>query len=38
MEDLEYYPNIKKINIKEIVDRYVFPDGHGIIVLASGRL
>jgi adenosylhomocysteinase len=38
MEDLENYPNIKRINIKETVDRYVFPDGHGIIVLASGRL
>jgi adenosylhomocysteinase len=38
MEELENYPNIKIINIKETVDRYVFPDGHGIIVLASGRL
>merc|ERR1712087_822592 len=25
-------------NIKPQVDRFVFPDGHGIIVLASGRL
>lgn len=25
-------------NIKQQVDRYVFPDGHGIIILASGRL
>lgn len=38
MDDLEAYPGIKKINIKECVDRYVFPDGHGVIVLASGRL
>ena len=38
MDDLDEYPNIKKINIKETVDRYVFPDGHGVIVLASGRL
>jgi adenosylhomocysteinase len=38
MDDLENYPNIKIINIKETVDRYVFPDGHGVIVLASGRL
>lgn len=38
MDDLDNYPNIKRINIKETVDRYVFPDGHGIIVLASGRL
>jgi len=38
MEGLENYPNIKKINIKETVDRYVFADGHGVIILASGRL
>jgi len=25
-------------NIKPQVDRYVFPDGHGVIVLAEGRL
>merc|ERR1711890_194603 len=25
-------------NIKPQVDRFVFPDGHGIIMLASGRL
>merc|ERR1712032_1654873 len=29
---------IKVENIKAQVDRYVFPDGHGIIVLAAGRL
>jgi adenosylhomocysteinase len=28
----------KKVNIKPQVDRFVFPDGHGIIVLAEGRL
>lgn len=38
MAGLENYTGIKKVNIKECVDRYVFPDGHGIIVLASGRL
>jgi adenosylhomocysteinase len=38
MEGLENWPNIKRINIKETVDKYVFPDGHGVIVLASGRL
>jgi adenosylhomocysteinase len=38
MDGLENYPEIKCVNIKETVDRYVFPDGHGIIVLASGRL
>merc|ERR1719401_206936 len=29
----------KKVNIKpQVDDRFVFPDGHGIIVLAEGRL
>merc|ERR1711884_491961 len=35
MEDLEQFPGIKVENIKPQVDRFVFPDGHGIIVLAS---
>merc|ERR1711907_263811 len=38
MELLEKFPGIKVENIKPQVDRFVFPDGHGIIVLASGRL
>ena len=38
MEDLETCPGIKVENIKPQVDRFVFPDGHGVIVLASGRL
>merc|ERR1719162_565895 len=29
---------IKVENIKPQVDRFIFPDGHGIIMLASGRL
>merc|ERR1712032_594499 len=29
---------VSEENIKPQVDRYVFPDGHGIIVLAAGRL
>merc|ERR1712034_162268 len=29
---------MKVENIKPQVDRFVFPDGHGVIVLASGRL
>merc|ERR1712107_592714 len=29
---------IKCENIKPQVDRFVFPDGHGVIVLAAGRL
>merc|ERR1712076_197414 len=32
------FPGIKVENIKPQVDRYVFPDGHGVIVLAAGRL
>jgi len=35
---LENFPGIKVENIKPQVDRFVFPDGHGVIVLASGRL
>merc|ERR1712182_86089 len=38
MAGLENFPGIKVENIKPQVDRFVFPDGHGVIVLASGRL
>jgi len=38
MEKLEAFPGIKVENIKPQVDRFVFPDGHGVIMLASGRL
>jgi len=38
MAGLEAIAGIKVDNIKAQVDRYVFPDGRGIIVLASGRL
>merc|ERR1712080_266619 len=38
MAELEGFPGIKVENIKPQVDRFVFPDGHGIIILASGRL
>merc|ERR1711865_1026772 len=38
MEGLEGWSGIKIENIKPQVDRFVFPDGHGVIVLASGRL
>jgi adenosylhomocysteinase len=38
MEGLETYPGIKRINIKPQCDRYEFPDGHGVIILAEGRL
>jgi len=38
MAELEGFAGIKVENIKPQVDRFVFPDGHGIIILASGRL
>jgi len=38
MEGLENFSGIKKINIKPQVDKFVFPDGHSVIILASGRL
>merc|ERR1719465_371287 len=38
MAGLEGFPGIKCDNIKPQVDRFTFPDGRGIIILASGRL
>jgi len=38
MDAVEKFPGMKVENIKPQVDRFVFPDGHGVIVLASGRL
>merc|ERR1711967_194904 len=38
MAGLEGFPGIKVENVKPQVDRFVFPDGHGVIILASGRL
>merc|ERR1711983_27588 len=38
MAGLEGMGGIKMETIKPQVDRFVFPDGHGVIVLASGRL
>jgi adenosylhomocysteinase len=38
MAGLENYPGIKRTQIKPQVDRFEFPDGHGVIVLAEGRL
>ena len=35
---LEEIKDIKKDNIKPQVDRYTFPDGHAIFLLAEGRL
>lgn len=38
VEKLKKYPGIEKVNIKPQVDKYVFPDGHSILLLADGRL
>merc|ERR1711979_875 len=38
MAGLEKTEGIKMENIKPQVDRFVFPDGHGVIILAAGRL
>ena len=35
---LEKWPGIAKINIKPQVDKYIYPDGHAIFLLAEGRL
>ena len=32
------FPGIQKLEIKPQVDKYTFPDGHSIILLAEGRL
>jgi adenosylhomocysteinase len=29
---------IKRVNIKPQFDEWVFPDGHGVLILAEGRL
>jgi len=38
MATLENAEGITRENIKPQVDRWVFPDGHGVLVLAEGRL
>ena len=35
---LDSQPDVSRENIKPLVDRYTFADGHSIIVLAEGRL
>ena len=35
---LKAWPGVETIPIKAQVDKYVFPDGHSIILLAEGRL
>ena len=38
VNDLNKSQEIKRINIKPQVDKYLFPDGHEIFILAEGRL
>jgi adenosylhomocysteinase len=38
MDALEKHPGVLKTTIKPQVDRWTFPDGHEIYVLAEGRL
>ncbi len=38
MGKLDSLQGVRKINIKPQVDKYVFPDGHEIFILAEGRL
>jgi adenosylhomocysteinase len=38
VDKLNNYPGIKIVNIKPQVDKYIFPDGKAIFLLAEGRL
>jgi adenosylhomocysteinase len=38
VDALEKWPGIKRTTIKPQVDKYTFPDGHAIFLLAEGRL
>jgi adenosylhomocysteinase len=38
VDNLNEMKGIAKINIKPQVDKYLFPDGHAIFILAEGRL
>lgn len=38
VKELNNYPKINKINIKPQVDKYIFPNGNCIYLLAEGRL
>ena len=38
VDKLDETPGIQKVNIKPQVDKYVFPDGNEIFLLAEGRL
>lgn len=38
VEELENYPGVVKTNIKPQVDKYTFPNGNSMFLLAEGRL
>jgi len=38
VEKMNGQEGVRKINIKPQVDKYIFPDGHAIFMLAEGRL
>jgi adenosylhomocysteinase len=38
MDRLSTEPGVVRLNIKPQVDKYTFPDGHSIFILAEGRL
>eukprot|EP01017_Pseudomicrothorax_dubius_P003540 TRINITY_DN10530_c0_g1_i3.p1 TRINITY_DN10530_c0_g1~~TRINITY_DN10530_c0_g1_i3.p1 ORF type:complete len:479 (-),score=149.56 TRINITY_DN10530_c0_g1_i3:92-1528(-) len=38
MAGLRSWPGIQKVHIKQGLDRWIFPDGHGVLILAEGRL
>ena len=38
VEKLKKFAGIKHVNIKPQVDKYIFPDGHSVLLLADGRL
>ena len=38
MAGLARLPGVKRVNIKPQVDKWVFADGHAVIILAEGRL
>jgi adenosylhomocysteinase len=38
VDNLNSMEQVRKINIKPQVDKYLFPDGHSIFILAEGRL
>ena len=38
VDNLVHYPGVQHLNIKPQVDKYTFPDGRSIFLLAEGRL